>query len=220
MIHLMKLELKKVGLKKYVLFSIVGILLSMFFVFVGLNDHSTSVYDYDVSFRMIGLIFCFYYIILFAVLVVAYIINEYSHKTILVLFSYPVERKKLIFAKLLLIMSLVLISMVIGYICCGLFIILIDKYFDLVTGEFHIAILSKWIPSAIKTSLMFCSLGVWTFIVGMFKKSVPMTFLSAIISLLYQAVYFSRGRHSGRRLVVRGWGSGNNRDWGILCSYS
>lgn len=181
MIRLMKLELKKVGLKKYILFSTVGIMLSMLFVFVGLNDNSTSIYDYDVSFRMIGLIFCFYYIILFAVLVVAYIINEYSHKTILVMFSYPVERKKFILTKLLLIINLVMISMIIGYICCGLFIVLTDKYFNLVAGDFHIDILSKWIPSAIKTILMFCSFGVWTFIVGMLKKSVTMTFISAIV---------------------------------------
>ena len=45
MIHLMKLELKKVGLKRYFLFSILGIFLCMFFVFTGLNDKSTSIYD-------------------------------------------------------------------------------------------------------------------------------------------------------------------------------
>lgn len=34
MTHLMKLELKKVGLKKYVLFSVIGIFISIFFLFV------------------------------------------------------------------------------------------------------------------------------------------------------------------------------------------
>ena len=181
MTHLMKLELKKVGFLKYILFSILGIILGMFFILVGLNDTSTSIYDYDVTFQMIGLIFCFYYIILFSLLVVAYILSEYSHKTILVMFSYPVERKKLILAKLSLITSLMLLSMIIGYICCGLFIILIDKYFNLVVGDFHMSILSKWIPSALKTILMFCSLGLWTFIIGMLKKSVPMTIVSDIV---------------------------------------
>ncbi len=99
MINLMKLELKKVGLKRYFLFSILGIFLCMFFVFTGLNDKSTSIYDYDVTFSTISLVFCFYYIILFAVLNVAYIINEYTNKTILILFSYPLDRKKLIFIK-------------------------------------------------------------------------------------------------------------------------
>ncbi len=67
------------------------------FVFTGLNDKSTSIYDYDVTFRTISLFFCFYYIILFAVLNVAYIINEYTNKTILILFSYPLDRKNLFY---------------------------------------------------------------------------------------------------------------------------
>ncbi|MDB6275725.1 ABC transporter permease [Clostridioides difficile] len=116
MIHLMKLELKKVGLKRYFLFSMLGIFLCMFFVFTGLNDKSTSIYDYDVTFRTISLFFCFYYIILFAVLNVAYIINEYTNKTILILFSYPLDRKKLILSKLLLITTLMISSMIVGYI--------------------------------------------------------------------------------------------------------
>lgn len=181
MTHLMKLELKKVSLKKYVLLSIIGFLISMFFMFVGLTDSSTSIYDYEVTFRMIGLIFCFYYIILFAVLVAAYIVNEYTNKTILVMFSYPIDRRKLILAKLLLITTLVMFSMIIGYICCSIFIVLVDKYFNLVNGDFDISILSYWIPTAIKTIIMFCSLGIWTFVVGMMKKSISMTIVSAII---------------------------------------
>ncbi|HEL3571135.1 TPA: ABC transporter permease [Clostridioides difficile] len=139
MIHLMKLELKKVGLKRYFLFSMLGIFLCMFFVFTGLNDKSTSIYDYDVTFRTISLFFCFYYIILFAVLNVAYIINEYTNKTILILFSYPLDRKKLILSKLLLITTLMISSMIVGYICC------------------------------------------FTFVVGMIRKSIPVTLVSSII---------------------------------------
>ena len=41
MMHLMKLELRKVGLKKYIMIAIAGILISMYFLLVGLNDSST-----------------------------------------------------------------------------------------------------------------------------------------------------------------------------------
>lgn len=181
MIHLMKLELKKVGLKRYFLFSMLGIFLCMFFVFTGLNDKSTSIYDYDVTFRTISLFFCFYYIILFAVLNVAYIINEYTNKTILILFSYPLDRKKLILSKLLLITTLMISSMIVGYICCFTFVVVLDKYFNLVIGDFHISILSYWIPRAIKSIIVFCSLGIWTFVVGMIRKSIPVTLVSSII---------------------------------------
>lgn len=195
MIHLMKLELQKVSVKKYILFSVIGILAGMFFVFVGLNDTSTSIYDYEVTFRMIGIFFCFYYITLFAVMVVAYIINEYNHRTILVMFSYPVNRKKMILAKLLLITLFVLFSMMIGYICCGGFIILVDKYLNLVIGDFEISVLSCWIPNAIKSMLTFCAFGIGTFVAGMMKKSISMTIISAIV-FCYIRQFFLAGTNT------------------------
>lgn len=116
MMHLMKLELRKVGLKKYIMIAIAGILISMYFLLVGLNDSSTVRDSYETAFTMVGMIFCFYYVTLFSVLVSSYIVNEYNHKTILILFSYPIGHKKLMAAKLLLITLLVTVSMTIGYI--------------------------------------------------------------------------------------------------------
>lgn len=195
MTHLMKLELKKVGLKKYVLFSIAGIIISIFFVFVGLNDNSAGKYSYETAFTMVGLMFCFYYITLFSLLVVSYIVNEYSSKTILVMFSYPVDRKKLIMAKLLLIVLLIMASMIIGYVCCGMFIIIADEYLGLISGDFELSILMCWIPTAVKAVITFCTLGIGTFVVGMMKKSVPMTIVSAII-LCYIRQFYLAGTDS------------------------
>ena len=80
MMHLMKLELRKVGLKKYIMIAIAGILISMYFLLVGLNDSSTVRDSYETAFTMVGMIFCFYYVTLFSVLVSSYIVNEYNHK--------------------------------------------------------------------------------------------------------------------------------------------
>ncbi len=191
MIHLMKLELKKVGLKKYVLFSITGIFISMFFLFVGLNDSSTIKSSYETAFSTVGLIFCFYYIVLFSVLVSAYIVNEYNHKTILVMFSYPVDRRKLMIAKLLLITLLVMFSMIIGYLCCGTFIVIADRYWELIEGEFEISVLRYWIPTALKAIITFCAFGIGTFVVGMMKKSVSMTIISSIIFCYIRQFYIA-----------------------------
>ena len=64
MTHLMRLELKKVGLKKYVIFSMIGIFISMYFLFVGLNDSSTIKSNYETAFSTVGMIFCVYYMYL------------------------------------------------------------------------------------------------------------------------------------------------------------
>lgn len=200
MIHLMKLELRKIGLKKYILFSVIGILFSMYFLFVGLNDSSTIKDNYETAFAIVGMIFCFYYIILFSVLVSSYIVNEYNHKTILLMFSYPINRRKLIIAKLSLITLLVIASMMIGYVCCGVFIIMADKYWGLINGEFEISVLSYWISTALKAIITFCALGIGTFVVGMIKKSVSMTIVSAILFCYIRQFYIA-----GMNLHAENW---------------
>lgn len=191
MIRLMKLEFIKVGFKKYVMFSMAGILISMFFLFVALNDSSTTKSGYETAFTTVEMIFCMYYIPLFSVLVSSYIINEYTHKTILVMFSYPINRKKLIAAKLLLITLLVMFSMVIGYICCGAFIIMADKYWGMINDEFALSVLSRWISAALKSIITFCALGIGTFVAGMIKKSVSMTIISAILLCYIRQFYIA-----------------------------
>lgn len=181
MIHLMKLELKKVRLTRYVLYSIIGIVFGMFFLFVGLHDDTLKKLGYEGAFRELNLIFLFYYVILFAVLNVAYIINEYTNKTILVLFAYPIDRRKLILAKLLLITALIAVSMIVGYLCCGIYIVALDKYANLISGTFQLSVLKYWIPTAIKAIIVYSSLGIWTFVVGMMKKSISVTLVSSIV---------------------------------------
>ena len=44
MAHLMKLELKKIHFLRYIFISIAAIILSMFFVFVALNDTSDNAF--------------------------------------------------------------------------------------------------------------------------------------------------------------------------------
>ena len=181
MIHLMKLEMKKVRIKRYILFSLLGIVYGILFTVVGLSDSSSAGYDYRLAFQMVQLVFCFYYILLFAVLTVAYVIHEYTNKTILVLFAYPVDKRRLILAKLCLVAALIAVSMTIGFLCCGAFIIWVDQYFDLVKGEFRISVLGQWASAAVKEILMFCGLGMWTFIFGMIRKSLTLTFVSAVV---------------------------------------
>ena len=107
------------------------------------------------------------------------------------MFSYPIDRRKLMIAKLLLITLLVMFSMIVGYICCGIFIVIADKCWELIEGEFRISVLSYWIPTALKAIITFCTLGIGTFVIGMIKKSVPMTIISAIVFFYIRQFYIA-----------------------------
>ena len=191
MAHLMKLELKKVHFLRYILISAGLILLGMFFLFVALHDSSDSPRTFDNSFRTVQMIFAFVYVIFFAVLVSAVVISEYNNKTILLMFTYPIDKSKMILSKLLVITLFMAASMLIGYVCCSLFIVGMDRRSDLIVGEFSSEILGDWIFAALFSTIIFCCLGLWTFVAGMMKKSVTVT----IFIFLRQIVITSGENH-------------------------
>ncbi len=206
MMHLMRLELKKIHFKKYIFLSALAIILSMYFIFVSLYDTSEYARTFENTFRTVELIFAFIFVIFFSVLNAAIVISEYNNKTILLMFTYPVDKNKMITAKLLLITVFMAASMLIGYVADSLFIIGIDKRFDLLDGEFSFAVLENQIYGALATTIVFCCLGLWTFAVGMIKKSVSMTIVSSMIFIFLRQVIITAGgrqqESSGLVLII------------------
>lgn len=191
--RLVKLELKKNPFGKYALVSLLVIPFSIFFVFVSLNDSSAGPRTFDESFKVVVMIFDFVFVVFFSVLNAAVIINEYVHRTILLLFTYPVEKKKLIAAKLLLITSFIGLSILIGYALCGLSIVGLDRRFGLVDDKFSVSTLRSWIFQAVSTAVVFCGIGLWTFAVGMRKKSVTATIVSSLVFIFLRQVVVASG---------------------------
>lgn len=202
--HLIKLELKKIHFRNYILFSALLIVLSMYFVFVALHDSSGISRTFENTFRTVEMIFAFVFVIFFAVLNSALIISEYNNRTILLMFTYPVDKKKVIVSKLLVITLFIAVSMVIGYIFSGLFIAGLDGRFDLLEGEFGADILGRWILRAAVTVIVFSCLGLWTFAAGMVKKSVAATIVSSVLFIFL------------RQIVITADGSQQEGVWVVL----
>lgn len=178
--HLIRLELKKTPVRNYILFSVLAIVLGMFFLLASLTDSSDTVHDFDNAFRSAEMIFSFIFIVFFAVLNGALVISEYNNRTILLMFTYPVNKKKLIAAKLLLITLFIAISLGIGYVCCSLFLVWIDRKFDLLADTFSGAVLEYFVVRSLTTIVVFSCLGLWTFAAGMLRKSVTVTIISSL----------------------------------------
>lgn len=196
MAHLMKLELKKLPYGRYILLAALAILLSMYFVLVALYDTSDGVYTFENTFRVVEMIFAFVFILFFAVLNVSLVISEYSNKTILLMFTYPVDRKKLIAAKLLLTTLFIATSMAVGYILCGAFLVGLDRRYDLLAGEFSPQLLQSWLAEGAATVVVFCCLGLWTFAAGMLKKSATVTLVSAVGCVLFRQLVITAGENN------------------------
>ena len=183
MTHLIKLELKKFGIAQNIIFMFAAILFSILFITISLWDSMTDpkqVKDtFESTYLVIGLLMSFIFLVYSSVLTAKLVIGEYNHRTITIMFSYPLNRIKLI-------------SMTIGYICCSSYIIFADKSFNMLEGTFQPSMLRTWIPMAITTVIICMVLSLWSFIIGMIRKSVPATIVTSLIVIVLRQVIITK----------------------------
>ena len=196
MTHLIKLELKKFGIAQNIIFMFAAILFSILFITISLWDSMTDpkqVKDtFESTYLVIGLLMSFIFLVYSSVLTAKLVIGEYNHRTITIMFSYPLNRIKLIASKLTIIMVYTAISMTIGYICCSSYIIFADKSFNMLEGTFQPSMLRTWIPMAITTVIICMVLSLWSFIIGMIRKSVPATIVTSLIVIVLRQVIITK----------------------------
>ena len=196
MAHLIKLELKKFGTARNIIFTFAAILFSILFITVSLWDSMTDPEQtkdtFESTYLVIGLLMSFIFLVYSSVLTARLVIGEYSQRTITIMFSYPLNRMKLIASKLIIIMVYTANSMAIGYICCSGYIVLVDRFFDMLEGTFQISMLQTWIPMAITTVVVCTVLSLWPFIIGMIRKSVPATIVTSLVVIVFRQLIISK----------------------------
>ena len=135
MSHLLRLELKKFDLKKNILITLLLILFSILFLTVSLVDSMTDPEQtrdtFESTFLVIGILMSALFLIDSSILTVSLVIREYTHRTITILFCCPLNKRKLIAAKLLLITAFTTASMLAGYLCCCAYIVGVVRAFDM-----------------------------------------------------------------------------------------
>lgn len=77
-------------------------------------------------------------------------------------------------------------------ICCSGYIVLVDRFFDMLEGTFQISMLQTWIPMAITTVVVCTVLSLWPFIIGMIRKSVPATIVTSLVVIVFRQLIISK----------------------------
>ncbi|GAA0136788.1 ABC transporter permease [Paenibacillus sp. YSY-4.3] len=183
MIKLMKLELKKHSLGWY--FSsafiaslcIIAILILVNYVEA---PHEVPLRDLDEALVVVGAVARVTCVILGGVLVAKLIVEEYKNKTIFILFSYPISRKKLIGAKLLFIMILTFITVFVTNLFSAGLLVLLNSYLHFIPGNVDTEFLLKQVLSIFTFSVATAGTSLIPLYFGMRKQSVPATIVSAI----------------------------------------
>ncbi|HDX9576811.1 TPA: ABC transporter permease [Bacillus pseudomycoides] len=185
MLHLMKLEMKKFKFGWYVKGAVIAnvIITAMFFSMNYIQEVEKDVImtNADDAFLLIGAMVRSTFIVFAAVLLAQIVIEEYKSKTIMLMFSYPVKRKKLIASKLAIIAILTFITILLSNIIVTGAAFLLHGYFSFVSYPITF---TDWMMQAINM-IPFAIAAAGTSLIplyfGMRKYSVPITIVSSLL---------------------------------------
>ncbi|PKJ57240.1 ABC transporter permease [Bacillus sp. SN10] len=185
MLHLMKLELKKFKfgwyVKRAIIANIVILALMIFVSIIAQVEGDAEIRDPETILLMASTLVRATFIVFGSVLIARLIIGEYKNKTILLMFSYPINRKKMMISKLAITAIVTFITVIVSNILVVGIFFGIDSYFSILPNSFTVDQLMqegiKLVPLAIATAGM----SLIPLYFGMRKRSVPTTIVSSLI---------------------------------------
>ena len=186
---LIRLELKKNKLNTYIMGGIIITIIMLGFLFlfayaplIEPNDKDMEIFSgYNNLIPLFGVFSMAVFCVMSSVMYSKFVIEDYSGKRTILLFSYPVSRKKIILSKLGVVSGFSVISM----IACNLIVFLtfgiIENFIHLVGKDFTLSIMLKVVENTLIMSLIAASIGVAAVGIGFIKKSIPTTIVSAVL---------------------------------------
>lgn len=185
MLKLMRLEMKKLKLRGFALgafFTTVGMLgFLILLIFTSSSDGDPILGAPREAVDLIITLVNDAFLIFSAVMLSKFVIGEYSTGTINILFTYPIDRRKLIGAKLLTVGSFMVSAMVIANLFILAVIYVIDKQADIVGFTYDPVFLVFVITKVVIYAFAFTGISTLCLYFGMIKKSQAATIVSSVI---------------------------------------
>ncbi|MCU5361223.1 ABC transporter permease [Bacillus pacificus] len=185
MLRLMKLEMKKFKLGWYVRGAIIAniaiLTLLIFTSIVSQIEGDPEIRDPQMVLLMASTLVRATFIIFGSVLIARLIIGEYKNKTILLMFSYPINRKKMMVSKLIITATLTFITVILSNILVVGVFFWIDSYFSILPHSFTVDQLMQEGINLVPLAVATAGISLIPLYFGMRKCSVPTTIVSSII---------------------------------------
>jgi len=201
MLHLVKLELRKTKIGAVMRTAALTILGILGFILLVNTDQTDGFKDYSEALTIIAMLVRVAFIIYASVLLSKMIVEEYRNRTMSLLFSYPISRKKLLLAKLLIVAAATFVLIVVGtlIVSCGFY--LFNEKLGFFESALTVEIVKKQAVQLIVQAASSAGMALVPLFFGMLKKSVSTTIVSSI--LIVAAVNSSNGGESlGANIAV------------------
>ncbi|MNP04891.1 hypothetical protein D3C76_968280 [compost metagenome] len=199
MLKLIKLELIKHKISSYISSSIIisVIMLGILYLFAYApnieNDPELMIFlDYYHLIAMGSALNMFVFCTLSSVIACRFIIEVYFGEQAKLLFSYPIKRETILFAKLLYVYTFTAIAFFISNILIFALFGVTESYFSFMESSFTIHTFTAVVKTTLIMTVITSMLGIIAMGVGFIKKSVPATILTAVIlSSLFSNIVFN-----------------------------
>lgn len=186
---LIRLELKRNKIRTYVIASLIIAITMLGFLYLFAyapmlepNDKDMVIFSgYNNLIPLFGVLNMAAFCVLSAVMYSKFIIEDYSGKRPILLFSYPVSRQKIVVSKLSVVYGFTIFLMVISNLAIFLIFDITENFVHLVSEAFTFSIMLQAIETTLVMALIAASIGVAAAGIGFIKKSIPTTIVSAVL---------------------------------------
>ncbi|NJJ42059.1 ABC transporter permease [Paenibacillus apii] len=181
MLKLISLEMRKyklAGLLKGVLITNLAIL--AFMILLVFFDQ-TEFITYPEVFEALNLFVRSSFIVYASVLLGRLVIDEYKNQTIKLLFTYPISRMNLMYAKLMIVFLFTMINIIVSVAALGAILVGINGFVNEIPGEITRSLLISMVLHTATSAVYAAGIALIPLFVGMRKKSVPATIVSGVL---------------------------------------
>lgn len=179
MLKLIQLELRKNEIRGYIL----GAFITAFFLLASsiLLVSEENIVHYNEVISLMNTLVSSTFIIFAALLLCKFIVSEFKNNSISVLFMYPIQRKKLIIAKLLIIVTFTFVFSLLSKVILVTGFYVLNHFSTIIQDKLTTQMIVESFLQSITGSLTTSMIGLIPLYIGMKKYSITATMVTAVI---------------------------------------
>lgn len=195
LLKLIRLEMRKHRFaRNFAGAGIANIAVLLFLIMIGFVDVGAADYaygDYQTAFMIIDTFVRATFIIFAGALISKLVISEYRNKTMNVMFTYPIQRHKIIAAKLIIVFGFTFVMIMVTDLLMGALLLTINHFYTFIPDTLSTQDALGFLLKYSMNSLSAASMALIPLFFGMRKHSVTTTMVSSILLVLVVCSGFS-----------------------------